>query len=85
MGLFGNEWKDAFIPNCTISEDSSNGERAVITCNAKKILGDVVITGERPVKMVGEGGKLFILDDGGLPQNAIVLLQRYVKNNLRPQ
>ena len=40
---------------------------------------------ERPVKMVGEGGKLFILDDGGLPQNAIVLLQRYVKNNLRPQ
>jgi len=77
-------YKDPLVPNCQIERDSTNESRALITCNAKKILGDMTLTGERPVKMVVEEGKVYILDDGGNSEAVVNDVKMYVKKSLRP-
>lgn len=85
MGLFGSKYKDMLIPGCDVQQDESAPGRAVISCNAKKILGDVTLTGEKPIKLVVEDGKLFTLSDGGLGEPVVEEVISYVKRTLRPR
>ncbi len=62
------------IPGCKI-----NLEDNTIVCDAKKILRDKVVVGDRPIKFTIDNNQLFTLDDGGNPEQLVKDVQVYIK------
>jgi hypothetical protein len=86
MSIFDSlSYKNSLIPGCRIDENSSTQERVVMFCDVKKVLGDTTITTERPLKIVIEGGKMYPLDSGDLPEPAIRETISFIQRTLRPK
>lgn len=77
-------YKNMLIPGCKVQIDEST-DTVKITCNAKKILGDMTIVSPRPVQIAIQGKKMFTLDDGELPEPTIEEIKSYIKRNFKAQ
>jgi len=72
--------KEIFRPNCKPTEDSTEG-RIVLQCNPKLEKDGKVFTGERPTKIIVEGGRAMIIDDGGITEEMMEKLKKHIEKN----
>lgn len=81
MGIFSDERRDEFKPNCEPVGKTEDG-KLMIVCRPELREGDRVWKGERETKITIVGRDKYITDDGGAQDFVLKRLKTWLDENV---